>query len=651
MCGISGFFPCAKTDKNISTLKSMSDALTHRGPDGEGVWSDGIVGLSHRRLSIFDLNSGSQPMLSHSKRFVISYNGEVYNFRHLKQKLVAQGVTFSTNTDTEVVIESIEFWGLNKALSLFHGMFAFALWDTQKLILTLVRDRMGEKPLYYGWHQKTFMFASELKSMKCHPDWNATIDRNALSKLLRYNYIPAPSTIYSGVNKLEPGCLISFDLSNNNCQQHKEQWFSYASLVNNSKSEIYTGSFIDATNTLDELLNKAIKTQGVADVPLGVFLSGGLDSTLIASIMQSQSDLPIDTFTMGYENTDYDESVQARKYSKYLGTSHTEMIVTSEDALSVIPGLSSIFDEPFADASQIPTLLVSSLAKTKVKVALSGDGADEMFGGYNRYFFGESMHNYMRFAPNIVRRIISFILKSVSPSKWDACFSMLNNLFLQRINARHPGEKIHKISSLLLAKNEYEFYSILVSSWHENNPVIGAGPANSVLARHCDLWSSSHHFSENMMNMDAVTYLPDDILVKVDRCSMSVGLESRAPFLDYNVVDFATKLPLSYKVNGKKGKLLLRSVLNRYVPENMHTRSKKGFSAPIHDWMRGPLREWSEDLLSEDLLKRQGFFNVKLIRGAWKDHLSQKSNNQYLLWSVLMFQSWIDSEKFGSNRK
>ena len=642
MCGISGFFPCAKTDKNISILKSMSDALSHRGPDDEGIWSDGIIGLSHRRLSIFDLNSGSQPMLSRSKRFVISYNGEVYNFKSLRQKLIAQGITFNTGTDTEVVLESIEFWGLNKALLLFHGMFSFALWDTQKLVMTLVRDRMGEKPLYYGWHKKTFMFASELKSMKCHPDWNTAIDRNALSKLLQYNYIPAPLTIYIGVNKLEPGSLISFDLSNNNCKQYKEQWFSYNSLVNNSKSEMYTGGFTDASNALDKLLNKTIKTQGEADVPLGVFLSGGLDSSLITSIMQFQSNLPIDTFTMGYENTDYDESDQARKYSKYLGTNHTEMIVTSDDALAVVPSLSSVFDEPFADASQIPTLLVSSLAKTKVKVALSGDGADEMFGGYNRYFFGESIYRYMKFAPNGIRRIISYILKSVSPSKWDACFSMLNYLFFQRINTSHPGEKIHKISTLLSAKNEYEFYSILVSMWYRKNPVLGEKLYDNEFD--IDIWLKENSLPENMMNMDTVTYLPDDILVKIDRCSMSVGLESRAPFLDYDIVDFATKLPLNYKIDGKKGKLLLRSVLNKYIPENMHTSSKKGFSAPIHEWIRGPLREWSEDLLSEDLLSQQALFNVELIRDKWKEHLSGKQNNQYLLWSVLMFQSWADNE-------
>lgn len=573
MCGIAGFFPCVKTDKNVSILKSMSDALSHRGPDDDGIWSDGIIGLSHRRLSIFDVNFGSQPMFSRSRRFVISYNGEVYNFKDLRRKLIAQGIKFSTDTDTEVVLESIEFWGLNKALSLFHGMFAFALWDTKKHVMTLVRDRMGEKPLYYGWHQKTFIFASEIKSMKCHPDWSATIDRNALSKLLQYNYIPAPLTIYSGVNKLEPGCLISFDLSNNNCKQHKEQWFSYNLLVNNSRSELFSGGFIDATNALDSLLNETIRTQGVADVPLGVFLSGGLDSSLITSIMQSQSDLPIDTFTMGYENTDYDESEQARKYSKYLGTNHTEMIVTSDDALSVVPSLSSVFDEPFADASQIPTLLVSSLAKTKVKVALSGDGADEMFGGYNRYFFGDSIYRYIKFAPTGIRRIISFILKSVSPSKWDTCFSILNNLFFQRTNISHPGEKIHKISSLLSAKNEYEFYSILVSMWYRNNPVISEGLYDNEFGK--DVWLKDNPLPENMMNMDTVTYLPDDILVKVDRCSMSVGLESRAPYLDYNIVDFATKLPLNYKIDGRKGKILLRSVLNKYIPENMHTSSKK----------------------------------------------------------------------------
>ena len=642
MCGIAGFFPCSKTDNNISILKSMSDALSHRGPDGEGFWSDGNIGLSHRRLSIFDLDLGSQPMPSHSKKLIISYNGEVYNFKSLRQELIAQGIKFITNTDTEVVLESIEFWGLKKALSLFHGMFAFALWDTQKSELTLVRDRMGEKPLYYGWQQKTFMFASELKSMKCHPEWSATIDPNALSKLLQFNYIPAPLTIYSGIKKLEPGCLIRFDLSDNNYKFHKEQWFSFNTLANNSKNNIYKGSFADASNELDSLLHKTIKTQGLADVPLGVFLSGGIDSSLITAIMQSQSDSPIETFTMGYENTDYDESAQARKYSKYLGTKHNEVIITSEDALSVVPNLSKIFDEPFSDASQIPMLLVSTLAKTKVKVALSGDGADEMFGGYNRYFYGESIYRIIKFAPTGVRKIISFIFKSVSPSRWDECFAMLNTLFFVRINTSHPGEKIHKISSLLSAKNEYEFYSILVSMWYRSNPVIGQKINVNEASK--DIWLKQNSLSENMMNMDAVSYLPDDILVKVDRCSMSVGLESRAPFLDYNIVEFATRMPINYKIEGNKGKLLMRSVLSKYVPEKMHSSTKKGFSAPIHDWLRGPLRDWSEDLLSEDLLAQQGLLNVDLVRSKWREHLSGKSNNQYLLWSVLMFQSWMDNE-------
>ena len=643
MCGIVGFFPCRKTKKNLQILKSMSDALSHRGPDGDGIWCDGDVGLSHRRLSIFDLNSGSQPMISKSKRYVISYNGEVYNFKKIKQKLILHGVTFNTDTDTEVVLESINFWGLKKALLLFHGMFAFALRDKQKNTLTLVRDRMGEKPLYYGWHKNTFMFASELKSLKKHPDWNGTINREALSSLMQFNYIPAPLTIYSEIKKLEPGCLISYDLNNDKFKRKKEKWFSYSSLVKKSRNEIFLGSFNDATNELDDLLNQTIKNQGQADVPLGVFLSGGLDSSVIASILQSQSINPIETFTMGYENPDYDESTQAKKYSQYLGSNHTEMIVTSNDALSIVPKLSSVFDEPFADASQIPTLLVSSLAKSKVKVALSGDGADEMFGGYNRYFFGESIYQYIKFSPKSIRRIIAFILKLVSPEKWDVCFSMLIIIFPKGLGISHPGEKIHKISSLLSANNEFEFYSILVSMWNSENPILNQDFYDNKLTQ--KIWLKDNSLPQNMMNMDSISYLPDDILVKVDRSSMSVGLESRAPFLDYNIVNFASKLPINYKIKGKKGKLLLRSVLNRYIPEDMHNLNKKGFSAPIHDWIRGPLKEWSEDLLSEESLGRQGLFNVDLVRKTWKDHLSKKYNNQYKLWSVLMFQTWEDNEK------
>jgi asparagine synthase (glutamine-hydrolysing) len=649
MCGIAGFFPCSSSDNNLSILGSMSAALSHRGPDGKGVWSDGIVGFAHSRLSIFDLDSGSQPMHSSSKRYVISYNGEVYNFISLRKKLISKGVSFRTNTDTEVVLESIQFWGLKKALSLFHGMFAFALWDCNKHILTLVRDRMGEKPLYYGWCNKTFIFASELKSMKCHPNWDNTIDHDALSQLMQYNYIPAPLSIYKGVNKLEPGTLISFNLKNNSFKSIKERWFDYSSEVKIAKSQIYPGTFKNAVNDLDVIMNKVIEEQGKADVPVGVFLSGGLDSSLISAIMQSQSDIPINTFTMGYENSDYDESMQALKYSKYLGTSHTEMTVTSNDALSIVPELSSIYDEPFADASQIPTLLVSKLAKKKVKVALSGDGADEMFGGYNRYIFGDSIYHYMKFAPSSIRRIISQILKLFPPTSWDKCFLMLNKILNQNSRISHPGEKIHKISSLLLAKNENDFYSKLVSIWYENNPVITQNKYKS--KSHHNLWNKKLNLVDNMMHIDSVAYLPDDILVKVDRASMSVGLESRAPFLDHEVVNFAMKLPLNYKIDNKKGKLILRNVLNNYIPETIHAPNKKGFSAPIHDWIRGPLREWAEDLLSEETLRNQGLFDVDLIRGVWKNHLSNKNNNQYQLWSVLMFQSWLEYENKKTSRK
>ena len=642
MCGIAGFFPCPETDKNLSILHSMSDALSHRGPDGEGVWCDGIIGLSHRRLSIFDLKSGFQPMHSRSKRFVISYNGEVYNFKAIRETLILKGIEFVTDTDTEVVLQSIEHWGLKKALSKFHGMFAFALWDTKQNLLTLVRDRMGEKPLYYGWHKDKFMFASELKAFKSHPEWSLSVDRNALSELLRYNYIPSPLTIYSGMKKLEPGSLITFNLNNNYLENSPEKWFNYSSIVNDPDAKYFSGSFDDATNSLDMLLNKTIMDQGQADVPLGVFLSGGLDSLLITSILQSQSSSPVDTFTMGYENPDYDESSSAKTYSKYLGTNHNEMIVTSADALSIIPSLCNIFDEPFADASQIPTILVSSLAKTKVKVVLSGDGADEIFGGYNRYLFSDSLNNFIKFSPSPVRKLISFILRAVSPSKWDKCFSMLKFIFPIKLGTSHPGEKIHKISILLSAKNEYELYSILVSMWLTHNPVLGI--TNNSRKVNNNIWLKDKSLAENMMNMDAVTYLPDDILTKVDRSSMSVGLETRAPFLDSDVVDFAARLPINYKINNNKGKILLRSVLDGYVPKKMHNINKRGFSAPIHEWLRGPLLEWSNDLLSESSLEKHGFFDVESIRKTWKDHLSEKYNNQYLLWSVLMFQSWMDNQ-------
>ncbi len=651
MCGFSGFLNFNPNwGDPLVLLQRMGSQLAHRGPDDSGVWFDGNfgVGFSHRRLSIIDLSAqGHQPMSSISGRFMIAYNGEIYNYQELKKELLQAGVIFRGGSDTEVLLAAIESWGIKQTLQRCIGMFAFSLWDKKEQTLSLVRDRIGEKPLYYGWQGKgakrTFLFASELKSLRQHPAWRGGVDRDSLANLLRYNYIPAPQSIHSGVFKLRPGHLLQLKKNGNGgWSEIEECWWSLQEITRQARRDPFTGSRADAVDQLDKLLHNAIQGQSLADVPLGVFLSGGVDSSSVTAVMQAISDQPIKSFTIGFENSAYDESGDARAVANHLGTDHHEWIVTADDALSIIPQLPDYYDEPFADVSQIPTLLVSTLAKKNVTVALSGDGGDELFAGYNRHQWAPSLFHKMQYFPEMIRKALAVLIEFSSPSGWDYFFKIIDPLLPQQLRVRHPGEKIHKIAMLLRQSGEIELYAMLVRIWPNPIPLM-SGNSYDLVGSHKELWDIGDNFTERMTYLDTVTYLTDDILTKVDRAAMANSLETRAPLLDHRIVEFSAQLPLSMKIHQGLGKWILRELLDRYVPRNLIERPKSGFGIPVGEWLKGPLQEWAEDLLSEQKLKDGGYFDVKQVRRAWNQHSSGKKNQQYQLWSVLMFQAWLDS--------
>ena len=647
MCGFTGFLNfSSRWGDPSSLLRKMGGAIAHRGPDDSGVWFDAEcgVGFSHQRLSIIDLSAdGHQPMVSLSGRFVIAYNGEVYNYQSLRVDLLAEGVSFRGQSDTEVLLAAIECWGLKRALQRSVGMFAFAVWDRKERVLSLARDRMGEKPLYYGWQgsgkERTFLFGSELKALRQHPVWQGGVDRDALTDLLRYNDVPAPQTIHPGIYKLLPGHLLHLSQQDRGWSERDETWWSLFEVSQQAQSTPYRGSREDAVNQLDDLLRKVIQGQRLADVPMGAYLSGGVDSSSVVGVMQSLTDQPVQSFTIGFENPAYDESPNARAVANHLGTEHQEWIVTAKDALSIIPDLPTVYDEPFADVSQIPTLLVSQLAKQKVTVSLSGDGGDELFAGYNRHQWGPRIWNKMRYIPGWFRKALSLVMASPSPQGWDQFFRMVDPLLPHYLRVRHPGEKIHKIALLLKSSGERELYMNLLKIWPGPPPVLGS-KAHDLVNDHQPLWEMGEHFSERMSRLDSVTYLPDDILVKVDRAAMRNSLETRVPLLDHRVVEFAAQLPISMKIHQGSGKWILREVLDRYVPRELIDRPKSGFAIPVDDWLRGPLRGWAEDLLSIERLKSEEYFDWQTVRMAWDQHLSGKKNMQYPLWGVLMFQAW-----------
>lgn len=649
MCGIVGFlggenYSGAGGVQNI--LKNMSNAIVSRGPDDCGLWSDNTsVGLAHRRLSILDLSpAGHQPMHSFSERFVMVYNGEIYNHLDLRNELKESGrnIEWKGHSDTETLLSGFAIWGIKQTINRCVGMFAFAVWDKYKKQLTLGRDRIGEKPLYFGWQgsgsSSSFLFSSELKSLKYHPAFSGDINRDALSLLMRHNYIPAPHSIYQGIHKLLPGYLMTVSIKNK-----KPIYYQYWSLAQKASTQInnpFTGTDEEAKNMLEEMIASAVKKQMISDVPLGAFLSGGVDSSIIVALMQSQSSKPIKTFSIGFDEKNYNEANYAKAVANHLDTDHTELYVDSQQALNVIPKLNSLYCEPFADSSQIPTFLVSELAKKKVSVCLTGDGGDEVFGGYNRYILTSNLWNKISKIPILMRKSLSTGINSISPSGWNMALNSLQQFFPDKYKMNNIGEKLHKGSRVLASKSVDELYFGLVSNWNPKEIIIGANEPKTILAIDNPEFENFDNI-QKMMVKDTLTYLPDDIQVKVDRATMGVSLEGRAPFLDHRLIEFSWSLPLHLKIRNGTGKWLLRQVLYRHVPKSLIERPKMGFGIPIDSWLRGPLRDWAEDLLDENRLLQEGYFNPRPIRKRWEEHLSGKFNWQNELWGILIFQSWL----------
>jgi asparagine synthase (glutamine-hydrolysing) len=649
MCGISGFYSKSLSTFNNVILK-MNLAISHRGPNSNGTWNDknsGII-LGHQRLSIIDLSeAGNQPMQSNSGRFVLTYNGEIYNHLEIRHELKKNNFNskWQGNSDTETLLQAIDYWGLEITLQKIEGMFAFGLWDKKTHCLTLVRDRIGEKPLYFGWQgkgdNKVFIFGSELKALKAHPEFKGEIRRDSIALQLRHNYIPAPYSIYKDIFKLPPGHYLELkesDLKNSSLPNSKTYWSLIETAIYGNNNQL-TNSEENIQKDLEELLQSSVKKQMISDVPLGAFLSGGVDSSVLVALMQSQSNLPVKTFTIGFREEDYNEADHAKKIAKHLGTNHTELYVSSKRAMEVIPKIPLIYDEPFSDSSQIPTFLVAQLASKQVKVALSGDAGDELFCGYNRYIMSKKFWNIVSLIPLSCRKILSSGLKILSSQNWQRISKVLPS----SSQYHNFGDKIYKGVDALKAKTLSDLHYILSSHWQNPTEIVFSTKEPETIFNELRPLLKDLNGQEQMMALDFITYLPDDILVKVDRASMASSLETRIPFLDHKLIEYVWKIPHSLKYRNGKGKWILRQILNKYVPKNLTERPKTGFAVPIDTWLRGPLRDWAENLLNEKRLSEEGYFNPKLVRDKWTEHLSGKRNWQHHLWDILMFQAWIDA--------
>ena len=645
MCGLTGFWHAeAGHDALSGVATAMATRIAHRGPDDHGVWVDEAAGiaLAHRRLSIVDLSAaGHQPMLSASGRYVLAYNGEVYNHLDLRRDLDAAGTAppWRGHSDTETLLACIEAWGVEATLKRSVGMFAFALWDRQARTLVLARDRAGEKPLYYGWQGDVLLFGSELKALRAHPAFNAAVDRGALALLLRHNYIPAPCSIHQGIAKLPPGTWLTLRQGEHDAAPRA--YWSLAEVAERGMADPFAGSDAEAVDELARLMGKAVAGQQVADVPLGALLSGGIDSSLVTALMQAQGRGRVRTFTIGFDEKAYDEATHARAVADHLGTEHTELRLSASDALGLIPQLPSMYDEPFADSSQLPTHLVMKLARQHVTVALSGDAGDEFFGGYNRYFLGPRAWRRIGWMPAPLRHAVGAALTALPAHTLNALAGPL----ARRLGVAQPGDKAHKLGRRLAKVSDMDdLFVSLVKEWPDAEGMVVDGHIPPNLLDNRSAWPTLEDPVARMMALDGLTYLPDDILVKVDRAAMAVSLETRAPFLDRDVMEFAWRLPMHMKLRDGKGKWILRQLLDRHVPRALIDRPKMGFGIPLDQWLRGPLREWAGGLLAEDRLRREGYLRPEAITRTWQAHQRGEGSFGYRLWSVLMFQAWLEEQ-------
>jgi len=637
MCGIVGIIDPSRRrgpEESDRLLHFMAEAMALRGPDGWGAWTDPErgIGFGHRRLAVLDLSAaGHQPMASASERFVLCYNGEIYNHRELATELEARGIRFRGHSDTEILVEAIDEWGVIPTLERVDGMFAFAVWDRSERHLVLARDRLGEKPLFYGrLRSGDIVFGSTLDALRRHPEFDGAIDRNALALFFRYKYVPSPWSIYQGIFKLAPGQTVT--IAPDGTIGEPAAYWSYLDVV--ERGVTFWGDDREAIDELEALLRRSVRRRMISDVPVGAFLSGGIDSSTVVAVAQAESELAVRSFTIGSTDSDYDESTAAREVAKHLGTDHTEQIVTGADALAVVDRLGLMYDEPFGDSSQIPTFLVSELARQHVTVALSGDAGDELFGGYNRYLSLPGLWSRAARLPLSIRRLASGALAAVPPEVWDRAARVVPA-------GRRPqqvGLKVTKALQLAGASSPHDAYLRLVSHWPDPERLVPGSAEPTTLHTDSRRFPRTPTIAEHMMAVDAVTYLPDDILAKVDRASMAVSLEARLPLLDRDLVEFAAGLPLLMKIRAGSSKWVLRQVLDRYVPRSLIDRPKAGFGLPIDEWLRGPLRDWAVSLIASAPVGE--YLDTETVAKAWDSHQSRRQNRAYELWDVLMFAAW-----------
>ena len=679
MCGITGFFKSNQMSLSHaeSILRPMTDSLIHRGPDASNIFSDTDSNLlmGHRRLSIIDTSEGGlQPMYSHSGNLVIAFNGEIYNHNELRARLQKENssISWTSTSDTETLLEAFEQWGIENTLTKLRGMFAIALWDKTKKNFYLIRDRFGEKPLYYGWIEDgkntTFSFGSELKALRKYPNFSNNISQQALLQYFTYMYVPCPLSIFDGLFKLEPGCILKISSQPPKSKMHGiphsisgqvyshdsmtiSRWYDFKEVVNSASQNLFT-DYDEASLALEAELATVIKLQSLSDVPLGAFLSGGVDSSAIVALMQKQSKKPIKTFTIGFEDPDFDESTFAREVASHLMTDHSELLVTAEDAQSIIPDLPHLYCEPFADYSQIPTYFVCKSARQSVTVSLSGDAGDELFGGYNRYLMAPRLWSKLSKVPVFFRKIVSMILIAVPIQYWNWMFKQYNKLTKQQNDFVHFGEKVHRFASRLRFLNsEDDLFLSLISEPSADQIVLKNATDSKIDSINPSFLldplpkNGVNDLASRMMYLDTLNYLTDDILCKVDRAAMGNSLETRVPFLDHKIVELAWRMPLEMKINNFKGKSILRNILYKYVPKQLIERPKAGFSIPLGEWLKGPLKEWAEVLLESSRIEKEGYLNSNYVNQLWVDHLTGKRDGTFKIWSILMFQSWLESTK------